>query len=192
MKLVIAATLIMLSGSLWSIWFQFTVIKGEHVTIQDIQTALEQHLMNLPPAVMPFILALSLLILPAIIIPLVWTYRTAANLKARQIPGLRFTPFISILFTCMPLFGLMINALIMQEFYKASASPKGNWMMTTPPKALRLYLFCATVLTCMQFFPLPAGYAQLDFYLNIGLMTACVILWLISAIIISQKQLTGK
>ncbi len=188
MKLVIASTLIMLGSTLWSLWIKFTYIKGANITMQDIQNAIEQHLMNLPPAIM----ALSLLIIPAIIVLLVWTYRSAANLKARQIPGLRFTPFISVIFTCMPIFGLMMNALIMQEFYKASATPKSNWMMTTPPKALRMYLFCAAVLTCMQFFPLAADYAQVDFYLNAGLMSACAIFWLISAIKISQKQLNNK
>ncbi len=172
------AVLILHCNMLWSDWIIFkNFTGGANIGVQDLMTAFEQHIHNIPASLAPLVLVMNLLFFPSIVLILIRLYRVAANLKAIAVPGLRFTPFFCLLFTCMPMIGALMNALIMAEFYKASATPD-CWVTERPCVSARLLIFCAAMFTYLQLFPLTAEYWNLGFYLKSGLAIACAVLWL--------------
>lgn len=61
---------------------------------------------------------------PSLAVQLVWLYRACANVQQFRVSGLRFTPLVSVILSCMPLVGMVLNALIIQELYRASKNPE--------------------------------------------------------------------
>ncbi len=172
------AVLILLANMLWSDWIIYSgFTNGNNIGFQDLMTVFEQHINNIPAALTPLVLVMNLMFFPSILLILIRLYRVAANLRALQVQGLRFTPFFCLLFTCMPIIGLLMNALMLLEFYKASANPV-DWMTQRPAASVRLLIFCAAALTYLQIFPLSAEYWSLSFYLKSALAIACALMWL--------------
>ncbi|MFR1321083.1 MAG: hypothetical protein ACLSCR_12755 [Akkermansia sp.] len=87
----------------------------------------------------------------------------------------------------MPLVGMVLNALIIQELYRASKNPE-EWMLQSPSLAVRLYLTAATALTLSLLFPFGVEHYLVAFFLIGSLITAASILWLISVLQISRMQ----
>ena len=94
---------------------------------------------------------------------------------------------LSILLSCMPVVGMVLNALVLQEIYKASKNP-AEWMLQTPSRSLRLYLLVTTALTLCTLFPFGAEHYVTAFLLTGVLMTAASILWLVCVLQITRKQ----
>ena len=182
-KLSILACIVLLPCMLWSGWI---VLSNDATSYEEIQTAIQQNLAQLPPAVSPLALLLCVLFIPSVLIQLIWLYRACANVREFQIQGLRFTPFLSVILSCMPMVGMVLNALILQELYKASKNP-AEWMLQSPSVALRLYLLTTTVLTLCALFPF--GSEHLLAFLLFGVLTtATTVLWLVSVLQITKKQ----
>ena len=120
-------------------------------------------------------------------VQLVWLYRACANVQQFRVSGLRFTPLASVILSCMPLVGMVLNALIIQELYRASKNPE-EWMLQSPSLAVRLYLTAATALTLSLLFPFGVEHYLVAFFLIGSLITAASILWLISVLQISRMQ----
>lgn len=70
----------------------------------------------------------------------------------------------------MPVVGMVLNALVLQEIYKASKNP-AEWMLQTPSRSLRLYLLVTTALTLCTLFPFGAEHYVTAFLLTGVLMT---------------------
>lgn len=183
-KLSILACLVLLPCTLWILWVIFS---HNAMEIKEMEAAIQQSAAQLPPALAPFILLLSLLSLPSLVVQLVWLYRACANVHQFRVSGLRFTPLISVILSCMPLVGMVLNALIIQELYRASKNPE-EWMLQSPSLAVRLYLTAATALTLSLLFPFGVEHYLVAFLLVGTLMTATSILWLISVLQISKMQ----
>lgn len=183
-RLSILACLILLPCMLWSSWIVFS---SNATSYEEIQTAIQQNLALLPSGAAPAALLMSLLFIPSVLIQLVWLYRACANVRDFRIPGLRFTPLLSVILSCMPMVGMVLNALILQELDKASKNPE-EWMLQSPSPAVRLYLLVATVLTLCLLFPFGAEHYLAAFLVVGGLMTASSLLWLLSVFQISRKQ----
>ena len=142
---------------------------------------------QLPSSVVPMVFLFSILFIPSLLIQLIWLYRACANVHGFHIQGLRFTPFLSVLLSCMPVVGMVLNALILQELYRASKNP-AEWMLQTPSRSLRLYLLVTTALTLCALFPFGAEHYLAAFLVIGSLMTAATVLWLVCVLQISRKQ----
>lgn len=153
----------------------------------EVQTTLRQVVDQLPSYVLPLIFLFSLLCIPSLAVQLVWLYRACANVQQFRVSGLRFTPLVSVILSCMPLVGMVLNALIIQELYRASKNPE-EWMLQSPSLAVRLYLTAATALTLSLLFPFGVEHYLVAFFLIGSLITAASTLWLISVLQISRMQ----
>lgn len=182
-KLSILASIVLLPVMLWTGWI---VLSNNAASYEEIQTAIQQNLDRLPSSVAPLAFLFSILFIPSVLIQLIWLYRACANIREFQIQGLRFTPFLSVILSCMPMVGMVLNALILQELYKASKNPK-EWMLQSPSLALRLYLGATTVLTLCALFPFGTEHV-LAFLLIGSLTTAATVLWLVCVLQITKKQ----
>ena len=80
---------------------------------------IQQTMVHLPSFAAPLGFLLSILFIPSLRIQLIWLYRASANIQEFQVQGMRFTPFLSVLLSCMPVVGMVLNALVLQEIYKA-------------------------------------------------------------------------
>lgn len=183
-KLSILACFVLLPFMLWSSWLVFS---NHVVNYEEIQTLIQQNMVHLPSFAAPLVFLLSILFIPSLLIQLIWLYRASANIQEFQVPGIRFTPFLSVLLSCMPVVGMVLNALVLQEIYKASKKP-AEWMQQTPSRSLRLYLLVTTALTLCTLFPFGAEHYVTAFLLTGALMTAASILWLICVLQITRKQ----
>lgn len=183
-KLSILACLVLLPCMLWSSWIVFS---NNAVNYEEIQTAIQQNMAQLPSFAAPMVFLFSLLFIPSLLIQLIWLYRACANVQGFQIQGLRFTPFLSVILSCMPVVGMVLNALILQELYRASKNP-AEWMLQAPSRSLRLYLLVTTALTLCALFPFGAEHYLMAFLVIGSLMTAASILWLVCILQISKKQ----
>lgn len=169
---------------LWSSWIVFS---NNVVNYEEIQTLIQQNMVHLPSFAVPLVFLLSILFIPSLPIQLIWLYRASANIQEFQVQGIRFTPFLSVLLSCMPVVGMVLNALVLQEIYKASKNP-AEWMLQTPSRSLRLYLLVTTALTLCTLFPFGAEHYVTAFLLTGVLMTAASILWLVCVLQITRKQ----
>lgn len=182
-KLSILACIVLLPVILWTSW---SVLSNDTASYEEIQTAIQQDFARLPPSITPLAFLLGLLFIPSVLIQLIWLYQACANIRDFQIQGLRFTPFLSVILSCMPMVGMVLNALILQELYKASKNP-AEWMLQSPSLAVRLYLVTTTVLTLSSLFPFNAEHL-LAFLLIGSLLTAATVLWLVCVLQITKKQ----
>ena len=183
-KLSILACFVLLPFMLWSSWIVFS---NNVVNYEEIQTLIQQNMVHLPSFAVPLVFLLSILFIPSLLIQLIWLYRASANIQEFQVQGIRFTPFLSVLLSCMPVVGMVLNALVLQEIYKASKNP-AEWMLQTPSRSLRLYLLVTTALTLCTLFPFGAEHYVTAFLLTGVLMTAASILWLVCVLQITRKQ----
>ena len=183
-KLSILACLVLLPFMLWSSWIVFS---NNVVNYEEMQTLIQQNMVHLPSFAAPLVFLLSILFIPSLLIQLIWLYRASANIQEFQVQGIRFTPFLSVLLSCMPVVGMVLNALVLQEIYKASKNP-AEWMLQTPSRSLRLYLLVTTALTLCTLFPFGAEHYVTAFLLTGALMTAASILWLVCVLQITRKQ----
>lgn len=183
-RLSILACLVLLPCTLWILWVVFS---HNAMEFKEMEVAIQQSAAQMPPALAPLILLLSFLSLPSLVVQLVWLYRACANVHAFQIPGLRFTPLLSVILSCMPVVGMVLNAMIMQELYKASKKPE-EWMLQSPSLPVRLYLISTTALTLCLLFPFEPQHYLAAFLVDGSLMAATSILWLVSVLQISKKQ----
>lgn len=119
-KLSILACFVLLPFMLWSSWIVFS---NNVVNYEEIQTLIQQNMVHLPSFAAPLVFLLSILFIPSLLIQLIWLYRASANIQEFQVQGIRFTPFLSVLLSCMPVVGMVLNALVLQEIYKASKKP---------------------------------------------------------------------
>lgn len=125
---------------------QLDCFSNNVVNYEEIQTLIQQNMVHLPSFAAPLVFLLSILFIPSLLIQLIWLYRASANIQEFQVQGIRFTPFLSVLLSCMPVVGMVLNALVLQEIYKASKNP-AEWMLQIPSRSLRLYLLVTTALT---------------------------------------------
>ena len=183
-KLSILASFVLLPFMLWSSWIVFS---NNVVNYEEIQTLIQQNMVHMPSFAVPLVFFLSILFIPSLLIQLIWLYRASANIQEFQVQGIRFTPFLSVLLSCMPVVGMVLNALVLQEIYKASKNP-AEWMLQTPSRSLRLYLLVTTALTLCPLFPFGAEHYVTAFLLTGVLMTAASILWLVCVLQITRKQ----
>ncbi len=183
-KLSILACFVLLPFMLWSSWIVFS---NNVVNYEEIQTLIQQNMVHMPSFAVPLVFFLSILFIPSLLIQLIWLYRASANIQEFQVQGIRFTPFLSVLLSCMPVVGMVLNALVLQEIYKASKNP-AEWMLQTPSRSLRLYLLVTTALTLCTLFPFGAEHYVTAFLLTGVLMTAASILWLVCVLQITRKQ----
>lgn len=183
-KLSILACMVLLPCMLWSSWIVFS---NNTASYEEIQAAVQQSMTYLPSFAAPLVFLFSLLFIPSLLIQLIWLYRASANVHGFQTQGLRFTPFLSVLLSCMPVVGMVLNALILQELYRASKNP-AEWMLQAPSRSLRLYLLVATALTLCALFPFGAEHYLAAFLVIGSLMTATSILWLVCVLQITRKQ----
>lgn len=183
-KLSILACIVLLPCMLWSSWIVFS---NNAANYEEIQAAVQQGMARLPSLAEPLVFLLSLLFIPSLLIQLIWLYRASANVQGFHISGLRFTPFLSVLLSCMPVVGMVLNALILQEIYRASKNP-AEWMLQAPSRSLRLYLLVTTALTLCALFPFGAEHYLTAFLVIGSLMTAASILWLVCVLQITRKQ----
>ena len=183
-KSSILACFVLLPFMLWSSWIVFS---NNVVNYEEIQTLIQQNMVHLPSFAVPLVFLLSILFIPSLLIQLIWLYRASANIQEFQVQGIRFTPFLSVLLSCMPVVGMVLNALVLQEIYKASKNP-AEWMLQTPSRSLRLYLLVTTALTLCTLFPFGAEHYVTAFLLTGVLMTAASILWLVCVLQITRKQ----
>ena len=183
-RLAFPACFILLACSLWTLW----IVCFHHIVdYAEVQTTLRQVVDQLPSYVLPLIFLFSLLCIPSLAVQLVWLYRACANVQQFRVSGLRFTPLVSVILSCMPLVGMVLNALIIQELYRASKNPE-EWMLQSPSLAVRLYLTAATALTLSLLFPFGVEHYLVAFFLIGSLITAASTLWLISVLQISRMQ----
>lgn len=183
-RLSILACIVLLPCMLWSSWIVFS---NNTANYEEIQAAIQQSLAQLPSSAAPMVLLFSLLFIPSLLIQLIWLYRACANVHGFHIQGLRFTPFLSVILSCMPVVGMVLNALILQELYRASKKP-AEWMLQSPSRSLRLYLLVTTALTLCALFPFGAEHYLAAFLVIGSLMTAATVLWLVCVLQISRKQ----
>ena len=183
-KLSNLASFVLLPFMLWSSWIVFS---NNVVNYEEIQTLIQQNMVHMPSFAVPLVFFLSILFIPSLLIQLIWLYRASANIQEFQVQGIRFTPFLSVLLSCMPVVGMVLNALVLQEIYKASKNP-AEWMLQTPSRSLRLYLLVTTALTLCTLFPFGAEHYVTAFLLTGVLMTAASILWLVCVLQITRKQ----
>ena len=183
-KLSILACFVLLPFMLWSSWIVFS---NNVTNYEEIQMLIQQNMAHLPSFAVPLVFLFSILFIPSLLIQLIWLYRASANVQGFQIPGLRFTPFLSVLLSCMPVVGMVLNALILQELYRASKNPAA-WMLQAPSRSLRLYLLVTTALTLCALFPFGAEHYLTAFLVIGSLMTAASILWLVCVLQITRKQ----
>lgn len=183
-KLSILACFVLLPFMLWSSWIVFS---NNAANYEEIQALIQQNMAHLPPFAASLVLLFSILLIPSLLIQLIWLYRASANVQGFQIPGLRFTPFLSVFLSCMPVVGMVLNALILQELYRASKNP-AEWMLQAPSRSLRLYLLVAAALTLCALFPFGAEHYLTAFLIIGSLMTAASILWLVCILQITRKQ----
>lgn len=183
-KLSILACFVLLPFMLWSSWIVFS---NNATDYEEIQTLIQQSMAHLPPFAAPLVFLFSILFIPSLLIQLIWLYRASANVQGFQSPGLRFTPFLSVFLSCMPVVGMVLNALILQELYRASKNPT-EWMLQSPTRSLRLYLLVTTALTLCALFPFGAEHYLTAFLVIGSLMTAASILWLVCILQITRKQ----
>lgn len=183
-RLSILACIVLLPTMLWSSWIVFS---NNITDYNEIQTAFQQNLAQLPSSVAPMVFLFSILFIPSLLIQLIWLYRACANVHGFHIQGLRFTPFLSVILSCMPVVGMVLNALILQELYRASKNP-AEWMLQTPSRSLRLYLLVTTALTLCALFPFGPEHYLAAFLVIGSLMTAATILWLVCILQITRKQ----
>ena len=151
-KLSILACFVLLPFMLWSSWIVFS---NNVVNYEEIQTLIQQNMVHLPSFAAPLVFLLSILFIPSLLIQLIWLYRASANIQEFQVQGIRFTPFLSVLLSCMPVVGMVLNALVLQEIYKASKNP-AEWMLQTPSRSRRLYLLVHTALPLCRLCPVGA------------------------------------
>lgn len=183
-RLSILACIVLLPTMLWSSWIVFS----HNITdYNEIQTAFQQNLAQLPSSAAPMVFLFSILFIPSLLIQLIWLYRACANVHGFHIQGLRFTPFLSVILSCMPVVGMVLNALILQELYRASRNP-AEWMLQTPSRSLRLYLLVTTALTLCALFPFGPEHYLAAFLVIGSLMTAATVLWLVCILQITRKQ----
>ena len=130
-KLSILACFVLLPFMLWSSWIVFS---NNVVNYEEIQTLIQQNMVHMPSFAVPLVFFLSILFIPSLLIQLIWLYRASANIQEFQVQGIRFTPFLSVLLSCMPVVGMVLNALVLQEIYKASKNP-AEWMLQTPSRS---------------------------------------------------------
>lgn len=166
---------------------QLDCFSNNVVNYEEIQTLIQQNMVHLPSFAAPLVFLLSILFIPSLLIQLIWLYRASANIQEFQVQGIRFTPFLSVLLSCMPVVGMVLNALVLQEIYKASKNP-AEWMLQIPSRSLRLYLLVTTALTLCTLFPFGAEHYVTAFLLTGVLMTAASILWLVCVLQITRKQ----
>lgn len=183
-KLSIPACFVLLPFILWSSWIVFS---NNAASYEEIQVLIQQNMAQLPPFASPLVFLFSILFIPSLLIQLIWLYRASANVQGFQISGLRFTPFLSVLLSCMPVVGMVLNALILQELYRASKSP-AEWMLQSPSRSLKLYLLVTTALTLSTLFPFNAENYVTAFLITGSLVTAASILWLICILQITKEQ----
>lgn len=183
-RLSILACIVLLPTMLWSSWIAFS---NNITDYNEIQTAFQQNLAQLPSSVAPMVFLFSILFIPSLLIQLIWLYRACANVHGFHIQGLRFTPFLSVILSCMPVVGMVLNALILQELYRASRNP-AEWMLQTPSRSLRLYLLVTTALTLCALFPFGPEHYLAAFLVIGSLMMAATILWLVCILQITRKQ----
>lgn len=183
-KLAIPACLILLPFMLWCGW---VILSENPADYEEIQQLIQQSINTLPPFAAQLISIFSLLFIPSLLIQLIWLYRASANVRGFQAQGLRYTPFLSVLLSCMPVVGMILNALILQELYKASKNPE-NWIQQPASKALKLYLLVNTAMTLCAMFPLGTGLFMTIFLLI--LMAIASILWLVCILQITKCQIT--
>lgn len=183
-RLSILACIVLLPTMLWSSWIVFS---NNITDYNEIQTAFQQNLAQLPSSVAPMVFLFSILFIPSLLIQLIWLYRACANVHGFHIQGLRFTPFLSVILSCMPVVGMVLNALILQELYRASRNP-AEWMLQTPSRSLRLYLLVTTALTLCALFPFGPEHYLAAFLVIGSLMMAATILWLVCILQITRKQ----
>ena len=104
-KLSILACFVLLPFMLWSSWIVFS---NNVVNYEEIQTLIQQNMVHLPSFAVPLVFLLSILFIPSLLIQLIWLYRASANIQEFQVQGIRFTPFLSVLLSCMPVVGMVL------------------------------------------------------------------------------------
>jgi hypothetical protein len=185
-KLAFPSAIVTMLNMAWVAWFMFVTPPIESTmdfsqVMRIAQTALE----TIPPTLYPVILTLSFLLLPAMIIQAIWIFQSCVNIRPLGIPGLRFIPIVSVIMSCLPTVGFLLNAMIMRDLYKVSTSSDlHRWVMTPVPSSLRYYFISSLLWVISSFFS-PFHHTTL-FSMNLVLLVVMQVCWAISVRQITQ------
>lgn len=182
-RISVGACIIFLPCMLWSMW---VILSTNATTYTEIQQAMMAQVSYIPSALSPLVFVIALLFIPSLLIQLLWLFRASSNVRGFQLKGIRFSPWLSVILSCMPI-GMVFNAIILQELYKASKNPE-DWMRQPSSPALRLYLIITLALTLFALFPIAENQPLIAFLIQGALMTAAVAAWSISILQISKAQ----
>lgn len=182
-RISVGACIIFLPCMLWSMW---VILSTNATTYTEIQQAMMAQVSYIPSALSPLVFVIALLFIPSLLIQLLWLFRASSNVRGFQLKGIRFSPWLSVILSCMPI-GMVFNAIILQELYKASKNPE-DWMRHPSSPALRLYLIITLALTLFALFPIAENQPLIAFLIQAALMTAAVAAWSISILQISKAQ----